>query len=32
MKVRASTSAVGALDVMPVVLAKKAATETGVPL
>ncbi len=32
MKVRASASAVGALGIMPVVLAKKAATEAGVPL
>src|SRR5579885_3048268 len=32
MKVRASASAVGALGIMPVVLAKKAASEAGVPL
>lgn len=32
MKVRASLSAVGALGIMPVVLAKKAACEAGVPL
>jgi dihydroorotase len=32
MKVRASASAVGALGVLPVVLAKKAASEAGVPL
>src|SRR5579859_32721 len=32
MKVRASASAVGALGIMPVVLAKKAAAEAGVPL
>jgi dihydroorotase len=32
MKVRASNTAVGSLGIMPVVLAKKAATEAGVPL
>lgn len=32
MKVRASASAVGALGMLPVVLAKKAACEAGVPL
>ncbi len=32
MKVRASNTAVGALGIMPVILAKKAATEAGVPL
>src|SRR5579885_3134722 len=32
MKVRASASAVGALGIMPVVLAKKAASEAGMPL
>ncbi|MHB8574369.1 MAG: amidohydrolase/deacetylase family metallohydrolase [Dehalococcoidia bacterium] len=32
MKVRASASAVGALGILPVVLAKKAASEAGVPL
>jgi dihydroorotase len=32
MKVRASASAVGALGIMPVVLAKTAASEAGVPL